>query len=940
MSHRRRLSLILVLCLAAVALVWQLDASRRRARNVAGVFEAIAGGHLEQAERAAEECLQVQYDGPLIQAMATALANAGEDPRALVWFDRFQPDFEIPEHREAWLQKADVLLRLGHLTKSQACLQQIAEADPAEHRAISRLAQNFAGVGLGLQSVMWLRQEPESSAWQLSDLLLLARNGNLMFTRQRLERLAELQPDDQLVVCGLLELAWKSRDVADVKRILQTAEPSLEIAHHIERAQSMMPEEEFAHWDGPLYVIGYPFPHNRLELLLVASTVHGVNWNNAVRLRRLLDQVPWSIEAGASLANRLRGDYPQRARRLADLVEQLRRMELLATSAAAEIEQSAAGVATAELVEQLCELHRFDEARGWARLAVPERSDLLTMVERYAATAPPFDHPGLFEFKLPDSEQSNGDDVSPAAPLLFADQTAAAGLEFQYENGVTPDQEGVRMHQWTGGGIAVVDFNNDAWPDVWLTQGGQRGRPRSDLVDVLVRNQQGHSLQDVTASAGLQETGFGQGVAAGDVNHDGFTDLYIANVGHNRLLLNQGDGTFVTQTLKGDAWTTSVAIADLTGDGVPDLYDVNYVQGDNVYTQTCNHDGRQRVCAPTDFDASADVLHVGDGGGGFRRVVVDQTRDSGRGMGLLVGDLLNDGQVGVYVANDESPNQLLHFGADGRVQSEVAMRVGAAVSADGQPQGSMGIAAGDFDRNGRPDLFVTNYYSEANNLYRMVTDGLFADEASSPLLTRSGFGMLGFGCQFFDANSNGWCDLAVANGHLDDFTFQGKPYRMPTQLYANHQGTLRPSTTSADLAVPRLGRALVTLDWNRDGRVDLLLGDLETSVTLLENRTPQERPTVSLTLIGRTVAREPVGARVGLPGAAFPQAWLTAGDGYQCSNQRLLRMAVLPAGPVQHITVDWGNRNSETVAAEVDLAHSSARYAIIEGRNQVYRIPR
>lgn len=960
MKYRRVFPVVLVFLLVAglmIGLVFRHVRSNKAQTQRDQLQQSLAAGDLAAAVLRAEKLLTERHDDEVVLSVADALADSGRDEEAVQWYNRLTPDLGRSTIRAAWIRKADLQLRLGKALTAQQTLQQVIDAESNERAAYQKLARLWAGFGLPLRSVASLRDAPPPGKWELADLVLLARGGKRLFTREQLERCFDLNPEDPLVACGLLELAWRSRDLADVQRILTDREPDLETAHHFARARTALPEFAVSVWDGLLYTIGQPIPRNRLDVVFALSG-GDLNWNVAVATGKVIQAAPWSVEANSRLLNVLRAHDMEQTEPLSALIQQLRQIEALAIPASMEIEAEAADAATSELVELLCGLGRFEEADGWAKLAGDQRADLLLLVQRYRKDSVSYVHPGLMDFEMTDLNRPQDDVpiVPPAFP--FENRSDAVGLDFRYDNGATPEQEGLYMHQWTGGGVGVIDFDNDDWPDVWLTQGGQLERPNAGVIDAMYRNQQGRRFRNVTSGVGIAESRFSQGVAAGDINHDGFTDLYIANVGANRLLVNQGDGTFVESVSatarsenmsaespagldRDEVWTTSVAMADVNGDGIPDLYDVNYVQGENVFTQRCDHDGRQRICGPTDFAACPDVVHVGDGSGGFRAVTVEATRDTGRGMGVLVGDILNDGIVRVFVANDESANQLFRFDSSGGVLEESGLVSGLAVSGLGQPQGSMGIASGDFDRNGRSDVFVTNYYSEANNLYRQVEGGQFVDESSSPRLTRSGFAMLGFGCQFLDLNADGWSDLAVANGHLDDFSFQGKPFRMPTQAYANLRGELKPlMLEKSDLSVPRLGRALVTWDWNRDGRIDLLLGDLETPVALFEHQFPGVRPMAAFDVVGTSVCRHPVGARLGLPGAAFPQAWMTAGDGYQCTNERRLAVPVIPQQDVYFVTVDWGIGEPETMQSTIDFSQQSGHYRLIQGRNQVYEIPR
>ena len=463
----------------------------------------------------------------------------------------------------------------------------------------------------------------------------------------------------------------------------------------------------------------------------------------------------------------------------------------------------------------------------------------------------------------------------PAGPF-FKDATDAAGLSFVRFDGRTPGPGGTieggrRMYEWTGGGVAAFDLDADGRPDLALTQGREWG-PRNDppssdpdpaapYRDALFRNAGGR-FEDVTGPAGFLSTGFGQGAAAGDWDGDGFADLYICNIGGNRLLRNEGDGTFtdVTEhaglgedggTGRAAAWTMSAALADLNADGLPDLYDANYAEGEDVFVRVCPAGGgRTRVCGPWTFAAAADRLLFNNGDGTFADASDDAGLPTGPGaagpaIGALAADL--DGAAGteVFVAVDQRPNHLLvrDPAAPGRLtQAGWAAGVATAGPAGLDEYACMGVACGDADADGRADLFVTNYADQPNTLYRNASGpgGMFFEDATAAAgLYDPGFPTLGFGAQFLDADRDGDPDLAYLNGHLDDFTADGVPFRMRPAFFLNGGGG-RFAEAPAEIAGPffgrpDLGRALARLDADGDGRDDLAAAHLGGPARLLRN---------------------------------------------------------------------------------------------------------
>ncbi|MFH5803796.1 CRTAC1 family protein [Alienimonas sp. DA493] len=557
-------------------------------------------------------------------------------------------------------------------------------------------------------------------------------------------------------------------------------------------------------------------------------------------------------------------------------------------------------------------------------------------------------------------------------PPAFSDATDAAGLRFTRFDGRTPDADGRiaggrRMFEWTGGGVVAFDYDLDGRPDLFFPQGcewnGGNVPPSSepnpaapaDRRGRLFRNVDGERFEDVTDAAGLVLTGYGQGAAAGDYDGDGFPDLFVCHVGANRLLRNEGDGTFTDVTTSagltphpdGTDWTVSAAIADLNGDGLPDIYEANYLTGRDVYTKVCRTgDDPPRTCSPNGFPAAADRLWLNLGTGRFAEVTDVAGLAVGPGLGVLVSDL--DGRPGneIYVANDQRPNHLYvrENPAPGGAPRfrEVAVTAGVATSGAGESEAGMGLAAADLNADGRPDLFVTNFEGESNTLYQSLSGAgslLYEDVTRRAGLFEPGYETLGFGAAFLDHDADGDEDLIYVNGHIDDFTHRGSPLFMRPALMQNvGNGRFGPVPSAAAgtfFDTPALGRGLARLDWNGDGRAECVVTQLNGHAVLLKNDTTTGT-TVSLRLVGTTGDRDAVGAAVtvtaptsdGMPSGPRTQ-WITAGDGYLSGDEKRLTFglgATLPGAPLE-VTVRWPGGATERFAGVT----AGGRFLLVQG---------
>jgi len=332
-----------------------------------------------------------------------------------------------------------------------------------------------------------------------------------------------------------------------------------------------------------------------------------------------------------------------------------------------------------------------------------------------------------------------------------------------------------------------------------------------------------------------------------------------------------GDGTFEDVTgISGTGdprWTYSCVIADLNGDSLPDIYSVNYLESNDVYERICRHrDGLPRLCMPFQFDGAQDQLYLNLGDGRFENVTGTagiQHKD-GKGLGIVVADFTDDNQPDIFVANDTVANFLfvnqsatspgtLAFADEGVIR-------GVAFNGSGKAEGCMGVAVDDADGDGRLDLFVTNFHQETNTLFLQSGPGLFKDQTTRSGLAANSLPLLGFGAQFLDADLDGAPDLIATNGHIDDLSAYGRPYKMRTVLYWNQgSGQFRevPARVAGEFfQAEALGRGMAKWDWNRDGREDVTVSFLDRPAALLTNTTRTTGHFIALTFSGKQSSRD------------------------------------------------------------------------------------
>lgn len=506
--------------------------------------------------------------------------------------------------------------------------------------------------------------------------------------------------------------------------------------------------------------------------------------------------------------------------------------------------------------------------------------------------------------------------ANPPATIRFTDVTAQAGITFRHV--ASPDKK--YLVESMSGGVAAFDYDNDGYQDIYFVNSlsvdlmKSGGKTRS----ALYRNNGDGTFADVTDKAGVGDVGWGMGAAVGDYDNDGFDDLYVTCLGANRLFRNKGNGSFadVTQAagVNDPRWSTGAAFVDYDHDGKLDLFVTNYVDYDlnNLpefgKDKTCQYKGVAVQCGPRGMRGASDSLFRNNGDGTFSDVSKKTGVDDPNGyfgMGVVCSDLDDDGRVDIYVANDSTPNLFYHNNGDGTFK-EMGFISGTALSADGAEQGSMGVDAGDYDHDGRFDLFVTNFVDDYNTLYHNDGRNAFTDVSYKADVARVSMPFVGWGTKFFDYDNDGWCDLFIANGHVYP---QLQHYRQRKLLYRNNRnGTF--SEVAAQFGAPlmqeRAGRGVAFADLDNDGDVDLVVNDLDGPPQLLRNDGGNANSFVTIRTIGVKSNRDGIGAKVKVVSGDLSQiSEVRSGASYISQNDLRLHFGLEKRTKIDLIEIRW-----------------------------------
>jgi len=537
-----------------------------------------------------------------------------------------------------------------------------------------------------------------------------------------------------------------------------------------------------------------------------------------------------------------------------------------------------------------------------------------------------------------------GDDLG----FQLANVTGAAGIQFQHNSGA---YGGKLLPETLGSGCAFLDYDRDGWQDILLVNGMDwPGHQRQRSTLKLYRNNRNGTFSDVTRAAGLDVELYGMGVAAGDYNNDGFPDIFISCVGQSRLFRNTGKGTFIDVTkasglLNRHGFSTSALWLDYDRDGLLDLFVCNYVRWSPEHDVFCSLDGTHKsYCTPEAYRGDTCWLFHNRGNGTFEDVTATSGifDSSSKSLGVAMFDYDQDGWPDLLVANDTQPNKLYKNLRNGKFK-DVGVEAGLAFSTDGKARAGMGIDTGDFENTGKPGVAITNFDNEMIGLYHFAGrgsagkgsggSGTYDDVAMPAGLGAPSRNTLGFGCAFFDANLDGWLDLAVANGHIDETVrnIRGNVgYAQAPQFFLNESGGKFRDVArqlGGGFETPIVGRGLAYGDFDRDGDLDLLMTTNNGPAYLYRNDLQGGNRSIRFQLVGTKSNRDAIGAVVRIYAGGQSQLRIVRGGSSYLSQSELpVTFGVGKSEKIDRVTIEWPSGRTEEYQ---DLPAGKA-YEIIE----------
>jgi len=544
------------------------------------------------------------------------------------------------------------------------------------------------------------------------------------------------------------------------------------------------------------------------------------------------------------------------------------------------------------------------------------------------------------------------------APVVFTDATHAAGLDkFHHRMGGSDKKT---ILETPGSGVALLDYDNDGWLDIYLLNGstfgalhGKEAAPRA----MLLHNNHDGTFTDVTDKAGVANERWGFGVAVGDFDNDGWPDIYVSNFGKNRLYRNNHDGTFTDVAEKAGVavggWSTGATWGDYDHDGRLDLFVPGYVKfdpdhpllagKDGIPVGFCQFRGVNVMCGPRGLPGEGDHLFHNNGDGTFTDVSVKAGVSDAKGyygFASVFVDVDDDGWLDLAVANDSVPKYLYRNKHDGTFE-DISYISGFALNDDGREQAAMGIAVGDYNHDGKIDFYITNFSDDYNTLYRNDGEGSFSDVTSRTGIASITFPFLGWGTGFLDYDNDGWPDLFVANGHVYPGVNQqdwGTTWAQRPLLFRNLDGNKFaevPAATGSGLGLVLTARGAAFGDLFNDGHIDVVVNNIDSTPVLLRNVVKNANHWVTFKLIGgQKSPRDAIGAKVFVTAGGFRQRGdVFSGGSYASSSDQRLHFGLGAADKVDRIEIIWPSGGKE----EIRVPTVDRIYTVQEGNGVVQR---
>jgi hypothetical protein len=506
--------------------------------------------------------------------------------------------------------------------------------------------------------------------------------------------------------------------------------------------------------------------------------------------------------------------------------------------------------------------------------------------------------------------------TSATPTFRFADVTQQAGIQFQHNSGA---YGGKLLPETLGSGCAFLDYDADGWQDILLINGiDWPGHKRQRSTLRLYKNNRNGTFTDVTKTAGLDVEMYGMGVAVGDYNNDGFSDIFVTCVGQNRLFRNTGKGTFLDVTRASglsarQAFSTSALWFDYDRDGLLDLFVCNYVRWSPEHDVFCSLDGKHKsFCTPEAYRGDTCWLFHNRGDGTFEDVTATSGifDSSSKSLGVAMLDYDQDGWPDLLVANDTQPNKLYKNLRNGKFK-DVAVEAGLAFSTEGKARAGMGVDVADFENSGNPGIAITNFDNEMIGLYRAVRPETYDDISIAAGVGLPSKNTLGFGCAFLDVDLDGSLDLAVANGHIEETVrnIHGNVgYAQPPQLFLNQGGKFQDvaANVNGGFAEPKVGRGLACGDFDRDGDLDILLTTNNGPAYLYRNDQLAGNRSIRFRLTGTKSNRDAIGAvvRIFYDGQTQSQMVKT-GSSYLSQSELPLTFGLGKRDKIERAQIEW-----------------------------------